>query len=258
MSALSWQGQTSPDRLLLQALRGDETVLSLALFPLEAGLFQAGRATGAEALDAGQRRDLAEQLRALLAGNQLLVDEHLNGPLAACLQQQGFTAARSRLLYWRELTAGLPPVPPDLQPRSLAEVGEERFIAWLGEAASGDSDVDPDPAAEFRSHLDMAGAAFDPALWQSVWQAQALLGLVLPQPYPDVPGSGTLLYLGLLPAWRGRGLGRGLHALGLKLLAAAGCSRYLGSTDSGNLPMQRIFAANGCQLLGRRLFLRGA
>jgi hypothetical protein len=63
---------------------------------------------------------------------------------------------------------------------------------------------------------------------------------------PPSSDTGTLLYIGLAPEHRGRGLGRLLHAQALASLKAAGASSYEDATAASNLPMRRVFERNGC------------
>jgi hypothetical protein len=47
-----------------------------------------------------------------------------------------------------------------------------------------------------------------------------------------------------------------LHAAGLEFLARNGIQHYVGSTDSRNMPMLAVFAANGCRSTGSQLFYK--
>lgn len=143
--------------------------------------------------------------------------------------------------------------------RSLAEIGEDRFLEVMTEAATGDpfEDVSSrDPRTDFRDLINYAGASFDPTWWRVAYLERDPIGVVLPQVYSDRTNEGTLFYVGVLPEFRGRGFGRVLHASGLAFLAAKGIRRYVGSTDARNLPMIAVFRANGCGQTGRQLFYR--
>ena len=80
------------------------------------------------------------------------------------------------------------------------------------------------------------------------------VGVVLPQEFSDSEAEGTLFYVAVLPAFRGRGYGRALHATGLAMLAERGVTRYIGSTDTRNKPMLKVFEANGCPQTATQLF----
>lgn len=81
-----------------------------------------------------------------------------------------------------------------------------------------------------------------------VYQQQKIVGLLLVRLTHPVEKRGGL-FLGILPEQRQQGLGREIHRLGLQALSNLGARQYWGETFVGNLPMQRIFAANGCALL---------
>lgn len=176
----------------------------------------------------------------------------------AALDGAGFRVHRRKLFVRKDLAGPLPAGGPFAW-RTLAEAGEGEFRARLLAASEGDpfeEDV-RDPDAEWKELLEHAGDAFDPVLWRIALLDGAAAGVVLPTVFPEVdPLPGTCSYLGLLPPFRGRGLGRALHAEGLRLLAGAGARVYKGSTDERNLPMARVFAGNGCEVVGVQLLLR--
>lgn len=59
---------------------------------------------------------------------------------------------------------------------------------------------------------------------------------------------GTLTYLGIIPKFRGRDLGKVLHKHGLDCLYAQGARDYHGGTLEENRAMQKVFVINGCEL----------
>jgi ribosomal protein S18 acetylase RimI-like enzyme len=168
----------------------------------------------------------------------------------------GFEEHRRKAFVTRDLTADLPPA-REFGWRTLAEVGEGEFFARLVEASDGDpfDDDERDTDQEWRDLLTHAGDGLDPTLWRIALVDGEVAGVVLPTTWPDGKGDGTISNIGLLPSYRGRGLGRGLHAAGLHLLANAGATRYRGSTDVRNAPMMRIFEQNECPVTGTQLFL---
>lgn len=133
--------------------------------------------------------------------------------------------------------------------RSLGTLGRERFAEAMLRASQGDpyETSTADSALEdLRDLEEAAGAAFDAENWVVVDDAQGEIGVVLPQIYAQDPTAGTLFYLAVVPERRGSGLGRRLHAFGLRRLRQLGAVHYYGSTDSRNAPMLAIFTANGC------------
>ena len=140
----------------------------------------------------------------------------------------------------------------------LPTFGQPRFLALLMEASEGDpfEESERDPDREWRELVAYAGDGFDPTLWRVPLLGDEPIGIVLPTTWPKVGDSGTLAYLGVLPAFRRRGLGRALHAAGLGLLAGAGVKTYKGSTDVRNEAMVRVFERNGCTRKADQLLLR--
>lgn len=130
--------------------------------------------------------------------------------------------------------------PPDDDPSHgwtltpLADLGEPAFARAMQEAAEGE--------------------AFDPARWFAVSDAAGPIGVVLPQPFEDVPGEGTLFYVAVHPGRRGHGLGTRLHRLGLTLLQQSGTTRYVGSTDERNAAMLAVLRRNGTTPRWRQVF----
>ncbi|WP_268626099.1 hypothetical protein [Paenibacillus alvei] len=59
--------------------------------------------------------------------------------------------------------------------------------------------------------------------------------------------EGRLFWIGIHPAYKGKGLGRGLHTIGLyRLQHDFQAKSYLGATEIENAPMRKIMETNGC------------
>ncbi|MFC4427969.1 GNAT family N-acetyltransferase [Deinococcus navajonensis] len=72
---------------------------------------------------------------------------------------------------------------------------------------------------------------------------------------PARPGTGGIDLIGVHPAYRGRGLGKRLHAYLLGCLAGQ-CSDHSGVTGADNLAMRGVFAASGSQHIHTQLYFR--
>jgi ribosomal protein S18 acetylase RimI-like enzyme len=83
--------------------------------------------------------------------------------------------------------------------------------------------------------------------WKIVSTRNKNIGIIMPHIFPEKPGLGTLLEIGLKPECRGKGYGRIIHAHGLELLKQMGAKKYLGSTETTNYAMLRVFEINGCK-----------
>lgn len=175
------------------------------------------------------------------------------------LTETGFVVDRKKAYVERTVKGFTSPHEDPFTYRSLAELGTDAFVRVMTEAALGDpfEDVtERDPHADFQQLVDYAGKKFDPEWWQVAYLDDEPAGVVLPQRYPDSDTGGSLFYVGVLPAHRGKGYGKVLHAAGLAHLAAGGLDTYVGSTDMRNDPMLKIFQANGCRQTQTQLFLR--
>lgn len=73
-------------------------------------------------------------------------------------------------------------------------------------------------------------------------------GVVLPHIEPKSEREGRIFWIGMHPDYRGKGLGKYLHLIGLhRLQQEFNAKTYLGSTQIDNLPMRNIMASNGCE-----------
>jgi GNAT superfamily N-acetyltransferase len=104
--------------------------------------------------------------------------------------------------------------------------------------------------------IEYAGKRFDPTWWRIAYVESEPAGVVLPQAFEKRDNEGTLFYVAVRPAFRGRGYGRVLHAAGLEFLSRKGIVKYVGSTDARNFPMLAVFQTNGCRQTGTQLFYK--
>ncbi len=182
-------------------------------------------------------------------------DAGING----ALERAGFEIAKKKAFVARGLAGELPEPGAEFTYATLAEVGKDEFVRVMAEASEGDPFEDTeerDPDAEFSELVEMAGDRYDPGAWFAALVGGEVVGVVLPQVFEDAETEGTLFYVAVLPAFRGRGYGRALHAAGLSMLRERGVEEYVGSTDTRNAAMMRVFEANGCPRTATRLFYR--
>ncbi len=125
---------------------------------------------------------------------------------------------------------------------SLREVGLPRLREALARCWPAQLDLE----AELDDLLDLIEGEPDP-LWAVVALDGVEVGVVLARLFArGAARAGTILFMGVFPEARGRGLAKALHAATLHRLRAAGAQRYVDATREENAPMQRVFAANGC------------
>jgi ribosomal protein S18 acetylase RimI-like enzyme len=97
-----------------------------------------------------------------------------------------------------------------------------------------------------------ASGEFDPRLWGALCEGERPLGVLLLA--RAAPGETMeLVYLGLAPAARGRGLGDVMMRQALATAAAAGAQRLSLAVDSENAPALKLYYRHGMQRVGAKL-----
>ena len=99
-----------------------------------------------------------------------------------------------------------------------------------------------------------ASGEFDPRLWGLLCEGDVPLGaLLLARAAPA--GALELVYLGLTPEARGRGLGDVLMRRALAAAAAEGGARLSLAVDSDNAPALKLYYRHGMQRVGAKAAL---
>lgn len=92
---------------------------------------------------------------------------------------------------------------------------------------------------------------YDPALWWVVFTGDAPVGCILLSVCDDI-GSVELVYLGLGPQARGKGLGRGLLQHGLNELAERNARTLACAVDMANDPALKLYEGQGFKRFASR------
>lgn len=262
-AALEAEMAEEDERCFLIALDEGECVARMRGRFLNSELFLIREMRVADGLDMSvARKAFASFLLASFSGDRteiLSSDREEFRATNAALKEAGFVVGREKAFVAREIAGYRSPYVDGCAYRTLAEIGEDRFVEIMTEASRGDPFEDAvtrDPMRDFRDLIDYAGEMFDPTWWRVAFLEGAPAGVVLPQAFTGSTREGTLFYVGVLEDFRGQGLGRTLHAGGLEFLADRGITRYVGSTDRRNLPMLAVFAANGCQQTRTQFFYK--
>jgi ribosomal protein S18 acetylase RimI-like enzyme len=189
---------------------------------------------------------------AVLAQALLAIDDLLQaGRLAA----GGFWRA-ANLLYLSAEASVFPSEPPAL-PFALtpyAEYDAAGFLALIERTYEGTLDC---PQIDgLRSTADVvrghqAVGTFRPELWQIARLGDRDAGCLLVSLHPEV-GHAELVYLGVIPDFRGRGFGQALTRQALWLAAESQCDRLVLAVDAGNEPAIRSYQAAGLSAWDRR------
>jgi mycothiol synthase len=93
---------------------------------------------------------------------------------------------------------------------------------------------------------------FDPGLWVMLCERGEPRGVLLLSPMPAAETM-ELVYLGLVPAARGRGMADLLVRQSLAAVTAAGLARLSLAVDADNLPALRLYYRHGLQRVASKL-----
>jgi hypothetical protein len=116
------------------------------------------------------------------------------------------------------------------------------------------------PALNGRRHIDdviqghKATGLFDPSLWYVLTEQDHAIGVLVLSP-AEHNESVELVYLGLAPEGRGRGLGDLLMRLALDAIQKLDRHELNLAVDSKNLPALRLYYRHGMKRIGSRLAL---
>jgi GNAT superfamily N-acetyltransferase len=129
-----------------------------------------------------------------------------------------------------------------------------------GAALVGHADgLDRPAALRLWSTLLARGAATNPKTPEGWFVAESRgrpVAFALPGWLDAERRAGTNLFLGVMPEWRGAGLGTWVQALVVQSLRAQGALDVLGSTNHDKLAMQRVFERTGYRPVRTQRFLR--
>ncbi|WP_397568854.1 GNAT family N-acetyltransferase [Schlesneria sp. T3-172] len=95
---------------------------------------------------------------------------------------------------------------------------------------------------------------FDPQHWQLYSAGPTDVGVLLMNPHFDQNGM-ELVYLGVIPGFRGRGIGRRMLQAGIRTAARAGLSMIFVAVDCGNAYANNLYSEMGFVELARRRVL---
>lgn len=173
------------------------------------------------------------------------------------LEQLGFRRlAELQFLHW-DLRAAQPAatIDPDLTFHPCANQNRPLLKRLLAESYHETLDC---PQLEGLRQLDDTIDGYQsvgnhvPDLWWTVHWREEPVGVVLLNPYGD-SSHWELVYMGISPAARGRGLGRQLLEKIRQEGSRAGVEQVLLAVDADNWPARRIYEAAGFRPWGARL-----
>lgn len=212
-------------------------------------------------------RDLADGSVGLVPGEVRLVQALLEAEelgTRRAFEAAGFLHLAELVYLRRPLRPRKPVLPPaaawpdGIEVRALHDLPEAgRTVALLESMARSYEDTldCPElcgmrrPADVLDSHLSVG--VFDPSMWWVVLDRDAPAGCMLLSLVPET-ASAELVYLGLAPSLRGRGLGRRLLAMGLRDACARRIDRVTCAVDLRNTPAMRLYTGLGFERTAQR------
>lgn len=180
------------------------------------------------------------------------------------LEQAGFStlamlAYMERRLDQRDLDRGGPSCPSEVSMKSYTRAARADFVEALAASYEGTLDCPGlgglrDPSDVLIGH--QATGCFDPSLWTLLRLNSRPSGVLLLNPSPR-QGSIELVYLGLAPWARGRGLGELMLRHGINQAASRSVRTLSLAVDERNEPARRLYARHGfIRVLRRQAMIR--
>lgn len=258
-AALEAAAQSVDEELLIAALRGEQVVGAVFAQrqPGKVALVWPPRTTAEETGNtAGELfRELLDRLR--LDGVQVVqafpdVPGHADQQLLAAA---GFEHVAD-LLYLVCTEAGFPTAPPTLsiELEACCDANLARLSEVLERSYEGTLDcprLNGVRSAEDVLETYRAAGVFDAARWFLVRANQQDVGCLLLADHPQ-DEQWELVYIGLVPAARGQGIGRDLVRQAQWLTRQAGRRRLVLSVDAANAPALGLYASEGFAAWDRR------
>jgi ribosomal protein S18 acetylase RimI-like enzyme len=187
---------------------------------------------------------------------ELILESHLPylEMAADVVQQLRFERTFEKALYIRAVASFSQRNSAQLQYyRSVAETGSSAAISVIGEILSAPlnrSEIGAEAGSMFEELVEHCrrGSVFHPEDWHVAYHDDRPIGIVMPALTDLATHRATILFVGVTPDFRGRGLGLGLTLKGLETIARRSPTGFIDSTDVKNVPMRKILERLGYQL----------
>ena len=177
------------------------------------------------------------------------------------LEEFSYQKQETQYFYKRDLTSfEVLKMKTSLEIKSLEEITSDVFIKAWTEASAGSLNASIPFSSlsvekEFEGMKSELGSDYKKSCLVIFYENQPV-GVTMPQIEQGTIDEGRLFYFGILPSFRKKGWGEYLHKLSLQLLKKMGATYYIGATGQNNVPMQRIFQANDCELIERKFIYK--
>lgn len=186
---------------------------------------------------------------------QVLAEPQATGTLAAALALAGFEKL-ALLAYLRRQVRPeerQAPLPPDLAWRRYWRLRHGQFARTI--VATYEESLDCPGLAGLRTVDDVITThkntgIFSAKMWNLAMAAGEPVGVVLVN---NLQGRGDVVYLGVTPAARHRGIGKALVMRAVRDMAALGLPQLGLAVDVSNTPAMRLYERTGFQETRRRM-----
>lgn len=154
--------------------------------------------------------------------------------------KQKMSVVGERVMYTRELREQLVITVPTYEIWPITEPKATAFLAEVMNKSRHD-------AVKFLDTMKIELPSQVDTMYTVYMLNNEPVGVVFPHIEPDTAQEGRLFWIGIHPLYKGKGLGRGLHTIGLyRLQHDFQAKSYLGATQIENAPMRKIMGDNGC------------
>lgn len=155
--------------------------------------------------------------------------------------REHMTIEGERVIYLRSLADAI--AIPDLSFEVWPVTGR-RSIAFLAETMQSSYQDANEFLAQMREEL----PAQADHMFTVYFVKDEPAGVVFPHIEPNTDREGRMFWIGMYPKFKGKGLGKNLHQIGLYRLQKEFAARiYIGSTTKDNFAMRSIMASNRCK-----------
>ncbi|MEW6686141.1 MAG: GNAT family N-acetyltransferase [Candidatus Edwardsbacteria bacterium] len=164
------------------------------------------------------------------------------------LSQAGFVFRGARIEYKSRVTELPEEQGTPIKWESMDTVGFEMATRLLWEVSQGQPDADPeeDPAQALKAFLDEPDLNGTPECVHVGFLDGQPAALVIAQVNPST-GWSRITHMGIVPTFRGQGLGKWAHRHGFAMIRAQKGELYHGGCSAENAAMIALFKRHGCK-----------
>ncbi len=196
-----------------------------------------------------QAKEEAVKYKAEVIGIRLRSDFHLD-LFREILSELNFSKIAGRIEYKTEVSK-LPSFNNNaLTWKTASELNwdEKQIAEFTKEIIVGALDIEPDEKAEdfIQDWMNHPEFTYGKECIAIGFREHRAVALVVAQ-VEKKSGWSRLSYMGLIPDFRNKGLGKWVHRHGFEMIKSQGGTLYHGGTHINNVSMRKLFEQHGCQ-----------